>query len=123
MKLSDEEMSLVRKLAGLGPLIEAMITDNEYHTQDMAISLPNGISLLMDTCSDQKFDENGNAVYFNAEERPWWKGAVDTGKTYFAPANFSATNKTAEFELGVPIYIDGRHLSHGGRDRGTCGDI
>ena len=106
-RVSAEEMSLVRKLAGLGPLIETLIVDNGYHTQDMAISLPNGITVLMDACSDQKFDENGNVSYFNPKERPWWKGAVDTKKTYFAPANFSATNKTAEFELGIPIYIDG----------------
>ena len=36
-----------------------------------------------------------------------WKGAVETGDIYFAPVNFSATNKTAEFEIGIPIYIDG----------------
>lgn len=102
-----EEMSLVRKLAGLGPVIEKMIIDSGYHTQDMAISLPDGVTILMDDCSDQKFDENGNVVYFDPKERPWWKGAVDTGETYFAPANFSGTNKTVEFELGIPVYIDG----------------
>ena len=105
--ISDEDMTLVRKLAGLGPLMEKMIADNEYHTQDMAINLPNGVTLLMDPCSDQKFDENGNIVFLDAKERPWWKGAVETEKMYFAPVNFSATNKTAEFEIGIPIYIDG----------------
>ena len=105
--VSDEDLKLARRLAGLGHLMEAMIADNEYHTQDMAINLPNGITLLMDSCSDQKFDDNGNVVSLDAKERPWWKGAVETGDIYFAPVNFSATNKTAEFEIGIPIYIDG----------------
>lgn len=106
--ISDGDMELVRKLAGLGPMMEEMITDNECHTQDMGISLPNGITLLMDDCSDQKIDENGNEVFFNAFERPWWKGAVETKKIYYAPVNFSATNNIAEFEIGIPIYIDGK---------------
>ena len=106
--ISGRDMELVRKLAGLGPMMEEMIADNDYHTQDMGISLPNGITLLMDACSDQKIDENGNEVFFNAFERPWWKGAVETEKIYYAPVNFSATNKTAEFEIGIPIYIDGK---------------
>ena len=105
--VSDEDLKLARRLAGLGHLMEEMIADNEYHTQDMAINLPNGITLLMDSCSDQKFDDNGNVVSLDAKERPWWKGAVETGDIYFAPVNFSATNKTAEFEIGIPIYIDG----------------
>ena len=105
--VSDEDLKLARRLAGLGHLMEAMIADNEYHTQDMAINLPNGITLLMDSCSDQKFDDNGNVVSLDAKERLWWKGAVETGDIYFAPVNFSATNKTAEFEIGIPIYIDG----------------
>ena len=105
--ISAGEMSLVRKLAGLGPLMEEMIADNGYHAQDMVISLPNGVTILMDACSDHKIDENGNVAVFDAEDRPWWKGAVETKKTYFAPVNFSATNQTAEFELGIPVYIDG----------------
>ena len=50
--LTAEEMSLIRRLAGLGPMIEKMITDSGYHTQDMAISLPDGVTVLMDDCSD-----------------------------------------------------------------------
>ena len=68
-----DEMRLVRRLAGLGPMIEKMITDSGYHTQDMVISLPSGVTVLMDDCSDQKFDENGNVVCFDPRERPWWK--------------------------------------------------
>ena len=45
-------MELVHKLAGLGPMMDEMIADNNNHTQDMGISLPNGITLLMDDCSD-----------------------------------------------------------------------
>lgn len=73
MYIPAEEMSLVRRLAGLGPMIEKMITDSGYHTQDMVISLPDGVTVLMDDCSDQKFDENGNVVCFDPRERPWWK--------------------------------------------------
>lgn len=105
--ISDEDMALIRKLASLGPMMEEMIADNDYHTQDMGISLTNGITLLMDDCSDQKIDGSGNEVYFDATTRPCWKGAVEAKKIYFSPVNFSATNKTAEFEIGIPIYIDG----------------
>ena len=104
--VSAEEMRLLRKLAGLGPLMEKMIADNDYHAQDMGISLADGTTLLMDTCSDQKFDEDGEVRFLNPEDRPWWKGAVGTKDIYYAPVNFSATNKTAEFEIGIPIYID-----------------
>ena len=105
---TEEDMAIARKLAGIGPAMEEMIRDNDYITLDLYISLPNGMSVAMDTHSDRKFEADGSLRSYDPRERPWWIGAVETGEPYFAPAVYSDILKMADVELGVPVYVDGK---------------
>ncbi len=104
---SEEDMVLVRKLAGLAPLMQEMIRDNNYATLDLVIALPNGLALNMDKLSGHKLDQDGNPVSFDPRERQWWKGAVETEDCYMTPPTYSKLLGTSDLEFGVPIYVDG----------------
>jgi sigma-B regulation protein RsbU (phosphoserine phosphatase) len=103
---TEEEMTLVRKLAGLAPTMLEMIRDNNYDTLDLVIALPNGLSLNMDDLSGKKLDEDGNPVPFDPRERGWWKGAVETENCYMTPPSYSELLGLSEMEFGVPIYVN-----------------
>ncbi len=103
---TEEEMTLVRKLAGLAPTMLEMIRDNNYDTLDLVIALPNGLSLNMDDLSGKKLDEDGNPVPFDPRERGWWKGAVKTENCYMTPPSYSELLGLSEMEFGVPIYVN-----------------
>lgn len=102
-----EGMSMVRKLANLEPMMREIVRGNDLYTRDCYISLPNGITIAMDTVSGEKFDENGNIFYYDARERPWYVEAVDKGEFCFTLAVHSFFLKLPEVEYGVPIYMDG----------------
>ncbi len=103
---TPEDLSLLRKLASLEPMMREMIEGNEYFTEDLIIALPCGISLNMDTMADVKFDEGGNPVYFDARTRPWWNGARVTKKYFQALPSYSELLGETELEFGVPVYVD-----------------
>ncbi len=122
---SEEDMTVVRKLAGIGPAMEEMIRDNGYDTLDLYISLPNGMSVAMDTHSDSKFEEDGTLRPYDPRERPWWKGAIETKEPYFAPAVYSEILEMADIELGVPVYVNGKLAAvvEGSMGMDTIGEI
>ena len=104
---SEEEMVMVRKLANLAPLMKKMIEENEYDTQDLIISMPNGVSLFMDVTSEVKFDEDGSILPYDPKERPWWKEAIKNKDVVLTHAVHSTLLNLSEIEWGVPVYLDG----------------
>ncbi len=105
---SEEDMIMAQKLANLESIMKAMIVENEYDTQDLIIALPCGISLDVDILSDWKFAEDGSIQYYEAQQRPWWKQAVESGKVVITYAVHSALLDVSEIEFGVPVYVDGQ---------------
>ncbi|WP_175560316.1 SpoIIE family protein phosphatase [Butyrivibrio sp. YAB3001] len=108
---TQEDMVMVRKLANLAPMMEQMIRNNEYNTQDLIISLPNGVSLFMDITSEQKFDENGKLLTYDSKERPWWQQAVEQKDVVLTHAVHSTLLNKSEIDFGVPIYLDGKLMA------------
>ncbi len=108
---TEEEMVLARKLANLEPLMRQMIRDNNYCTLDLLIALPSGITLDMDPLSQIKVDAQGNPVPFDARQRPWYKGAVETQDFYLVPPTYSDLLGEADLEFGVPLFKDGELLA------------
>ena len=105
---TEEEMVMVRKLANLGPLMSQMIEENGFKTQDLIISLPNGVSIFMDYTSERKFGEDGSVLPYDPFERPWWQEAVERQDVVLTHAVHSTLLDVSEIEFGVPVYVNGK---------------
>ena len=104
---TEEDMIMARKLANLEDLMEKMLVESEYNTQDLIIALPCGVSLDMDILSDWKFDDDGNLQPYDPLIRPWWQQAVESGDVVATYAVHSSLLDVSEMEFGVPVYVDG----------------
>ena len=100
-----ETQIMVRKLANLEPLMREIVRGNDDYTRDCYISLPNGTSLVLDTISDEKYDENGNIYPYDPMARPWYQSAVEAGGFCFTLAVHSYYLEHPEVEYGCPIYM------------------
>ena len=102
-----EGMTMMRKLANLGPLMEESIRDNDDYVLDCYISLPSKQTLAMDKMSDKKFEEDGSIRLYDPTSRPWYQESVRTGNMYFSPAVHSYFYNLTEVVYGTPVYVDG----------------
>ncbi len=109
MAENEDDYEKIGLLANLGPAMEAMILDNELETQDFVIGLPSGISLVMDTLSDKKYDENGALIPYDPRVRPWWDQAVKTEDVCFTTDVNDKSLGESVVVFGVPVY-DGDEL-------------
>lgn len=67
-----------------------------------------------DYISGSKFDENGQILPYEADTRPWYQGAKESGKPYFTPVSRDAHTSGTGIMCGVPIYVDGEFLGVAG---------
>ncbi len=104
---NEDGNRLIRKLAGLAPMMEEIISGTDGMTKDVYIALPNGICLVMDDYSDIKVDENGDQVEYDPRTRPWYKAAEQKGDFAFSLVAPSFFLGIPELEYSVPIYVDG----------------
>lgn len=106
--LNDQKnMTMIRKLANLGPIMAESIRDNDNYAMDCYISLPSKQTLAMDKMSDQKYEEDGSIRLYDPTTRDWYKGAVRNGDIYFSPAVHSFFYNLTEVVYGMPVYLDG----------------
>ena len=82
----QDSLTILSKIANLEPMMKEIVDGNNQFTMDCIAALPSGVSLVVDSMADQKFDEDGHVKDYDPRERPWYKGAVETGKQYFSPA-------------------------------------
>ena len=106
--VDDESVEILEHIATLGPMMKAIIDDNPEYIMDCIVALPNGVSLVVDSMSDQKYDEEGNIKVYDPRERPWYKGAVETGDIYFTQAIHSFFYDLTEVVFGMPVYHNGK---------------
>ena len=104
---SDKDMlKMIRQIGNLQPGMRNIV--EKYETMnDCLIALPEGATLYMDRHPEQKLDEDGNAIYFEAQRRPYYVGAALNGTTFFAPTNYDYFNDSMEVMIGVPVFING----------------
>ncbi|MBR6229140.1 MAG: SpoIIE family protein phosphatase [Eubacterium sp.] len=103
-----ESLTILRKIANLEPMMKEIVEGNDRYTMDCIAALPSGVSLVVDSMADQKFEEDGSIKDYDARERPWYKGAVETKKQYFSPAIHSYFYNLTEVVFGTPIYSHGK---------------
>ncbi len=105
--ISPASMDMLRRLANLEPVMKEIVLSEDYIV-DYYISLPDGVTLSYDRLSEGKFDENKNLKNYDARERGWFKGAVETGDVYFTSALKSSIYGYNEVVYSVPVYVNGR---------------
>ena len=94
------------RLANLGPMMEEIVRGNEGFTCECYISTPDGATLAMDDMSGEKY-ENGSLKAYDARQRPWYKGAMEKGETFFSVPVRGYFYDREEIVFGVPLYVDG----------------
>ena len=102
---ADMKMTMGR-LANLAPMMEEIVRGNEGYTFDCYISIPGGATLAMDNMSAGKY-EDGVIRPYDCRTRPWYKGAVESGKIYFSAPTHSYFYDLEEIVFGMPVYLDG----------------
>ena len=72
------------------------------------VSTADGVTLYVDDRSGEYFDENGNVIeIFEASERPWYKGAVETGGVYFTGIERDSFTDYIGVVCSAPVYYKG----------------
>ncbi len=93
----------------------AMCKNSNYMT-NCYIGLADGTVLCVDDNSANKFDKNGNISSFAVRQRPWYTGAVETGKLYFTGIELDTYTDKIGIECSAPVYVDGKLIGVVGAD-------
>ena len=73
------------------------------------VSTVDGVTLYVDDRSGEYFDENGNVIeLFEANERPWFKGAAETGGVYFTGIERDSFTDYIGVVCSAPVYDKGK---------------
>ncbi len=72
------------------------------------VSTADGVTLYVDDRSGEYFDDNGDVIKeFEARERPWYKGAVETNGVYFTGIEHDSFTDYIGVVCSAPVYYNG----------------
>ena len=80
------------------------------------IGLADGTHLGVDDHSANRFDADGNLLPFPVRERPWYRGAVESGGLYFTGIENDAFSGVPCITCSVPVVVDGETVGVVGID-------
>ena len=96
------------------PMI-AMFTNSDK-IDGCYIGLADGTDLCVDEKAPDKLDDNGNLIPFPVRERPWYKGAVETGEMYFTGIEEDAFTGKPVITCSAPVTANGETVGVVGVD-------
>lgn len=105
-----------KQLGLLGNLQETLFEVNN-HFENMAsdyVAIEPGLLIQADYISGSKFDENGNILPYEADTRPWYQGAKESGKPYFTPVTRDVHTAGTGIMCGVPVYVHNQFIGVAG---------
>ena len=105
-------------LAAAGHMSSSMIAmqSNSDKIARCFIGLADGTVLSVDTSTANRFDENGELSPFPVRERPWYRGAVESGGLYFTGIETDAYSGSLCVTCSAPVVVDGEILGVVGID-------
>ena len=108
--------ALRRELLLMGNIGDVLTSINENYPSIVSnyYSSELGFTVMADYISASKFDENGVLMPLNADERPWYVGAKETGEPFFTSVTKDYHTNHMAIMCGVPVYHDGTLM-------GVCG--
>ena len=114
-KLNDPDVR--EKLGLIANMSDMMISlYNIGGINSCYIALPDGVMLLADDHSAEKFDEHGNLMFIPIQERAWYTGAAETGDLYFTDVVEDVFTGQIGTMCGYPVYHDGELAAVVGAD-------
>lgn len=80
------------------------------------IGTPDGLFIIVDDRSAQKYSAEGKLNHIPVTERPWYKGAAETGGVYFTGVEKDMFTDEIGIVCSVPVYHNGRLVAVVGAD-------
>ena len=80
------------------------------------VGLTDGTHFGVDDHSANRFDSSGELIPFPVRERPWYKGAVESGGLYFTGIERDAFSGSLVVTCSVPVTVDGEIVGVVGTD-------
>ena len=114
---TDPEDPEIREELGLIGNVQDVLLAVNASQDSMAscyVATESGFMVQADYISAKKFDEDGNLLPLEAKERPWYRGAAETGEAYFTPVTKDAHTPRLGIMCGVPVYAGGKLMGVAG---------
>ncbi|MGN0337154.1 MAG: SpoIIE family protein phosphatase [Lachnospiraceae bacterium] len=111
-----DDPGIQEKIGLMGNLQDTLyeVNNNFENMASDYVAIEPGLMIQADYISGSKFDENGQILPYEADTRPWYQGAKESGKPYFTPVSRDAHTSGTGIMCGVPIYVDGEFLGVAG---------
>ena len=115
-KTDQTDEAIIHETGILGNLQDVLVSVNENNENMVSdyIASETGIMLQADYISAKKFDENGNIMFYEADTRPWYIGAKETGAPFYTTVSKDAHTSRTGIMCGVPIFSHGRLMGVAG---------
>ena len=96
-------------LAAVGHMASSMIAmvQNSDKIGGCYIGLADGTHFGVDVDFSNKYDDDGKLIPFPVRQRPWYKGAVETGGLYFTGIVQDAFSGAPGVTCSAPVTVDG----------------
>jgi len=115
----DRDSASIRRTVGLlGNMANLMETlyNNFYNLNSCFIGTDDGVMMIIDDKSDNKFDENGKLLEFPFRERGWYKNAEKIGGVQISEIGTDYFSDQAGIVCSVPVVVDGKVVAVVGAD-------
>ena len=108
--ISSETYELMQRMANLEPMMKEIVFAEDYDI-DIYISSMDGVTLAFDRLADEKIDDNGKTISFDARKCVWFDGALNDGDVFFASSEESALFENDEVVYSIPVYVDNKAVA------------
>lgn len=111
-----DDPDVAKRIGLLGNLSDTLYEVNA-HFENMAsdyVAVEPGLLIQADYISASKFGADGQILPYEADSRPWYQGAKETGTTYFTPVSRDAHTDGTGIMCGVPVYVDDQFIGVAG---------
>ena len=108
---------VVAKRIGLLGNLQEMLYEVNNNFENMAsdyVAVEPGVLIQADYIAGSKFNADGQILPYEADTRPWYIGAKESGTTYFTPVSRDAHTEGTGIMCGVPIYVDDQFIGVAG---------
>ena len=101
--------------ANMGEMMLAMYSHSEV-LNSCFIATVYGDIIYVDNRSGAYVHEDGTIDTFETRQRPWYKGAVETGKLYFTGIELDASTNIPGLVCAAPVYVNDKLVAVVGAD-------
>ena len=108
--------AVAKKIGLLGNLQDTLyeVNNNFENMASDYVAIEPGVLIQADYIAASKFGEDGGVLPYEADTRPWYQGAKESGTTYFTSVSRDAHTNDTGIMCGVPIYVDGDFIGVAG---------